>query len=695
MKEEGSDKLSVGVYVIQKGLLSYVNIALTKILGYQNPEQLMGKSIWDIIHPDDRSLVKLQIPEEESRSISQRNGIDNETFPLSRYIIRVFKNDKTILWVHMGGSITTYQGRVANKGYIIDMTPFKKAEKYLKYHLMNSKSIIEQIEDGVSEVDLHGNGTFGNLANRRMLGIDDEDLESLGRNYRTYMDEENARKVFQAYRKVYTTGISGKNIVYEIVRKNGSRRTVEASVSLIRDEEGKVTGFRAVNRDITERQKAEKELAEHRVQLEAIFRSVKDAIITLDSEQKVILANQEIENSCGVAVKEIIGKPFPQVLSTCNKSCYEVIRQTLEKRETIKEYKIECGHSQRNQQLVSLTSSPLIDQEGRFTGALLVIRDITLLRDLERELRERHRFQNLIGKNKKMQDIYHLLEDLSNLETTVLITGESGTGKELVAKALHYSGQRAFSPFITVNCSALTESLLESELFGHVKGAFTGAIHDKQGRFQAADQGTILLDEIGDISPLIQLKLLRVLQEKVFERVGESTSLKVNVRIITSTNKDLREKVRKGEFREDLYYRLKVVEVSIPPLRDRLEDIPLLTNHFFDIFNKLFQKKIDGLSNEVLNKFMSYSWPGNVRELEHVIEHAFVLCHGRVITLEHIPSEVRDYGNSDKIMPQKNYVKNKVTVEELQRALNETGGNKAKAARLLGISRPTLYRKSK
>jgi PAS domain S-box-containing protein len=528
-----------------------------------------------------------------------------------------------------------------------------------------------------------------------MLGIDDEDLESLGRNYRTYMDEENARKVFQAYRKVYTTGISGKNIVYEIVRKNGSRRTVEASVSLIRDEEGKVTGFRAVNRDITERQKAEKELAEHRVQLEAIFRSVKDAIITLDSEQKVILANQEIENSCGVAVKEIIGKPFPQVLSTCNKSCYEVIRQTLEKRETIKEYKIECGHSQRNQQLVSLTSSPLIDQEGRFTGALLVIRDITLLRDLERELRERHRFQNLIGKNKKMQDIYHLLEDLSNLETTVLITGESGTGKELVAKALHYSGQRAFSPFITVNCSALTESLLESELFGHVKGAFTGAIHDKQGRFQAADQGTILLDEIGDISPLIQLKLLRVLQEKVFERVGESTSLKVNVRIITSTNKDLREKVRKGEFREDLYYRLKVVEVSIPPLRDRLEDIPLLTNHFFDIFNKLFQKKIDGLSNEVLNKFMSYSWPGNVRELEHVIEHAFVLCHGRVITLEHIPSEVRDYGNSDKIMPQKNYVKNKVTVEELQRALNETGGNKAKAARLLGISRPTLYRKSK
>jgi transcriptional regulator with GAF, ATPase, and Fis domain len=301
-----------------------------------------------------------------------------------------------------------------------------------------------------------------------------------------------------------------------------------------------------------------------------------------------------------------------------------------------------------------------MDQEGRFTGALLVIRDITLLRDLERELRERHLFQNMIGKSKRMQDIYRLLEDLSNLETTVLITGESGTGKELVAKALHYSGQRAFNPFVTVNCSALTESLLESELFGHVKGAFTGAIHDKQGRFQAADQGTILLDEIGDISPLIQLKLLRVLQEKVFERVGESNPQKVDVRIIASTNKDLKEKVRKGEFREDLYYRLKVVEVSMPPLRERLEDIPLLVDHFREMFNKRFQKEIDGLSNEVLNKFMSYHWPGNVRELEHVIEHAFVLCRGRVITLEHIPSEVKDYGSSDKIMRQKNYVRGKI-----------------------------------
>ena len=216
-----------------------------------------------------------------------------------------------------------------------------------------------------------------------------------------------------------------------------------------------------------------------------------------------------------------------------------------------------------------------------------------------------------------------------------------------------------------------------------------------RGRFQVADRGTILLDEIGDISPLIQLKLLRVLQEKVFERVGDSTPRKVDVRVIACTNKDLKEKVRRGEFRErPLLHVLKVVEVHLPPLRDRLEDLPLLINHFRHMFNERLKKEIDGVSNEVLNKFMSYSWPGNIRELEHVIEHAFVICHGRVITLEHIPSEVTDCAGSKQAIRQKDLRKHKVSTQEITQALDKTGGNKAKAARLLGISRPTLYRKT-
>jgi transcriptional regulator with PAS, ATPase and Fis domain len=392
-------------------------------------------------------------------------------------------------------------------------------------------------------------------------------------------------------------------------------------------------------------------------------------------------------------IREIQGQVFPQCLNQCSKSCCEVLRQTLEKKITIKEYWIECGHQQRHQQTVSVTSSPLLGPEGNFMGAVLVIRDITLLRDLERELRERHQFQNVIGRSKRMQDVYALLEDLANLETTVLVTGESGTGKDLVARALHCSGHRAFKPFVTVNCSALTESLLESELFGHVKGAFTGAIKDKQGRFQAANGGTLLLDEIGDISPLIQLKLLRVLQEKEFERVGESTPQKVDVRVIACTNKDLKEKVRRGEFREDLYYRLKVVEVALPPLRDRLEDLPLLIDHFRRFFNARFKKNIEGISNEVLSRFMDYSWPGNVRELEHVMEHAYVLCHGGVIVLEHLPLEIRDYDRAEKIVIPKIPVKGPRQDQEILNALNKTGWNKAKAARQLGISRRTIYRK--
>jgi PAS domain S-box-containing protein len=568
---------------------------------------------------------------------------------------------------------------------------FSEREKSLQHSLKKYQTIVNEVEDGVVEVDLKGNITFTNNGAYRHWGYTPE--EAIGMSYRSYLEEETAKTVYEAYNKVFRTGIPGKNIVYEIIRKDGSRRIIEDSVSLIRNGDGKITGFRTVSRDITDRKAAEKELAQHRARLEAIFASVKDGIVTVDPELKIIEANKSTENICGIAVKEAAGKIFSQCFSQCSKSCSEVLRQTLEKKMTIKEYRIECGHQQRHQQTVSVTSSPLLDPKGNFMGAVLVIRDITLLRDLERELRERNQFQNMIGRSKKMQEVYRLLEDLANLETTVLITGESGTGKELVARALHYSGQRAFKPFVTVNCSALTESLLESELFGHVKGAFTGAIKDKQGRFQAANGGTILLDEIGDISPLIQLKLLRVLQEKVIERVGESTPQKVDVRVIACTNKDLKEKVKRGEFRQDLYYRLKVVEIALPPLRDRLEDLPLLVDHFCRSFNGRFKKNIEGITNEVLKKFMDYPWPGNVRELEHVMEHAFVLCHGGVITLEHLPSEIRDYERTEKILIPKTHAKEPKQAQEILDALNKTGWNKAKAARILGIGRRTIYRK--
>ena len=323
-------------------------------------------------------------------------------------------------------------------------------------------------------------------------------------------------------------------------------------------------------------------------------------------------------------------------------------------------------------------------------GAVLVIRDITRITRLEEELRERHHFHNIIGKSEKMRKIYGLLKMLANQETTVLITGESGTGKDMAAKALHYAGARASGPFVAVNCSALAESLLESELFGHVKGAFTGAEKDKIGRFEAADGGTILLDEIGDISPLIQLKLLRVLQEKEFERVGESNPKKVDVRVIASTNGNLQEAIKMGRFRRDLYYRLNVLEIRMPPLRERYEDIPLLIGHFCGVLNRTYEKYISGVSDEVLQIFMNYPWPGNVRELENVLERGFVLCRNRTIQLEHIPAEIRDYVRVSRRFTEKTTTDDP---EKILEALEKTDWNISKAARFLGITRWTMYRR--
>lgn len=670
--------LPLGIFFVQEGEIKYANQEFALTMGFASTTELINKKLEELVYFEDLKPAFLDSKE--------------KTKSLNRKIIRFQKKDGKTIWVYITQKNITHQGESVWIGCLFDITPLKETEISLRASLARYETIINEIEDSVAEVDLKGNVIFTNDAGCRIWGHTRE--EAIGRNYRSFMDPETARVVYQAYNKIFRTGIPGKNIIYEIIRKNdGQRRIIEDSVSLIRNSEGTITGFRTVSRDITERKEKEKQLIEHRSRLEAIFRSVKDAIITVDPELKVIEVNKSAQNICGIEIEEAPGQIFSQCFNQCNKACYEILKQTLENKTTMQEYRIECGHQKRHQQLVSVTSSPLLDPEGIFMGAVLVIKDITLLRDLERELRERHQFQNIIGRNKKMQDIYRLLEDLADLDTTVLVSGESGTGKELVARALHYSGRRAFKPFITVNCSALAESLLESELFGHVKGAFTGAIRDKEGRFQAANGGTIFLDEIGDISPLIQLKLLRVLQEKVFERVGESIPQKVDVRVIASTNKDLKEKVKRGEFREDLYYRLKVVEIALPPLRERLEDIPLLVEHFISYFNQRFKKKIEGISNEVLNKFMNYPWPGNVRELEHVIEHAFVLCHGRVITIDHLPLEIKSYESAAKVMEAKIQLKDKKTAQEILNALNRTGWNKAKAARLLHVSRQTVYRK--
>lgn len=551
------------------------------------------------------------------------------------------------------------------------------------------ETFLEKVEDGYVEVNLKGDVTFCNSAYAKIVGYAPERI--YGANYRNHMSKEISDRVFNVYNSVYKTGIPIKAFDYEIQRRDGSMRNIEISISLKKNAYGEVSGFRSFIRDITDRKKEEQTLIEQRSRLEAIFQSVQDAIITVDTNLCVIDANAAAKSICGIDSESMYGKPLMSSVSQCGGACQELLLNTLNDKRSFKAYHIECR--QRNDQLkkASISTAPLVGKGGDFLGAVLVIRDITRLANLERELKERHCFQNIIGKSKPMQEIFSLLEDLNDMETTVLITGESGTGKELVARALHYGGSRRFKSFVTVNCSALAENLLESELFGHIKGAFTGAIKDTVGRFQTADKGTILLDEIGDISPRIQLKLLRVLQEKEFERVGDSAPIKVDVRVIACTNRDMKQMVASGEFREDLYYRLKVMEIQLPPLRERKEDVPLLIQHFIQHFNRKYKKTIQTVTHDVLKAMMNYSWPGNIRELEHAIERAFVLCRKNVIEVAHLPHEILGYPVTYTSLQKKRHTID--TPEELLDALRKTGWNKSKAARLLGIHRRTLYRK--
>ncbi len=433
------------------------------------------------------------------------------------------------------------------------------------------------------------------------------------------------------------------------------------------------------------------EKEKYRSNLEAIFKSVKDSIITVDKDMNIIELNEAAKNICHLS-RDSVGKSFKSLLVNCEGKCIDALAETVNGKEPIEIYHLECRHKSCTQQVVTVNTYPLINNKGTFTGAVMVVRDETQLADLEREMKERQRLHNIIGKSEKMQTIYSYIEDLADVQSTVLITGESGTGKELIAEALHYKGGRNHKSLVKVNCSALSDSLLESELFGHIKGSFTGAVKDRIGRFKMADGGTILLDEIGDMPPKIQVKLLRVLQEKTFERVGESTPIKVDVRVVACTNQVLREKIEQGEFREDLYYRLNVVEIYVPPLRDRKEDIPCLIDHFVNKFNKKINKNILDISTDVQKVFMDYSWPGNVREMEHALEHAFILCHQKTITLKHLPPVFASF------FAENTNLFNKMGVDEkrvIVQALEKAAGNKTMAAKLLGIGRRSIYRKIK
>jgi PAS domain S-box-containing protein len=428
---------------------------------------------------------------------------------------------------------------------------------------------------------------------------------------------------------------------------------------------------------------------------QTILDSVNDGVFTVDREWRITSFNRAAEQITGVLHDEAIGARCCDVFraSICETEC--ALRQTIQNRQPIVNKAIYIIDAEGRQLPITISTAILWDANGEIVGGVETFRDLSLVEDLRKELEGRYTFSDIIGRSPAMQSLFDLLPVVADSDSTVLIRGASGTGKELVARAIHNLSARKNKRFIAINCGALPDTLLESELFGHKAGAFTDARRDKPGRFAIADGGTILLDEIGDISPAMQVRLLRVLQERVYEPLGSVKPVEVDVRVITATHRDLPTLVQKGVFREDLYYRVNVFRVDLPPLRDRREDIPLLIDHFISRFNAIQNKDVAGVSDEVLNVLMRWEFPGNARELENAIEHAFVLCGSGLIELRHLPQEILENSGLATAEVGPGATLRSIEALHIADALRRHEGNRKAAATELGIHPTTLRRKIK
>jgi PAS domain S-box-containing protein len=427
-----------------------------------------------------------------------------------------------------------------------------------------------------------------------------------------------------------------------------------------------------------------------------ILESISDGVLTVDQEKKITSFNHAAELITGINAAEAIGHSCLDILRTSPSADGCPIEKTLGSGEPETNFHAEIITKTGGRKPVSISTTPLRNEEGEIVGAVETFRDLSDLERLRKEISRDYTYEDIVGRDPRIKEILSLLPDIAESDSPVLITGPTGSGKEIFARAIHNLSSRKDGPFVPVNCAALPDTLLESELFGHARGAFTGAVKSKPGRFMLANKGTLFLDEIGSTSPAFQADLLRVLESGEFVPLGDTRTLKADFRIVAAANQDMKKLVREGGFRQDLFYRLNVAGIALPPLSERKQDIPLLIDHFIQKFNLIKRRSIKGVTEEALSFLIHYSFPGNIRELQNIIEYAFIRCKRDLIGLEHLSQDLFE-GMSDSAVntPRPQMPPQENEAHQIRLALQQHQWDRDLASKALGIGRTTLWRKMK
>ncbi len=699
---------TVYAVVDAQGKTLYESPSLERVYGWK-PEEIVGKSIFDLVHPDDIETATstfgelLQNPG-EPRSIEIRyRHKDGSWRNIEVTGVNLLDNEA------VGGIVLTSY----------DATESRRAQEALRVSEERFRTFAEMLPEIVYEADERGRIVFTNKRAYETTGFTEEAMEA-GLGIADLLTPEDRRRGAENVKRI----LQGEHVglgEYTVSRSDGSTFPVLVrSERIVRD--GATVGLRGIVVDISERKDTEKALRESEELHRTLTDALPNAVTMTDLEGRITYVSRRTVEIHGVeTAQEMLGREATDFIAPEDRE--RVSASLLGALEEGAIGRVECAMLRKDGSVFpgELSVAAVPDAQGKPKGFVGITRDLTERKQAEEALRKvegrreelvaevaalrselqgRYGPDSIIGQDPKMRAIYDTILAVGPTNATVLIQGETGTGKELVAKAVHYNSSRAEGAFVKVDCGALAETLLESELFGHVKGAYTGAVRDRAGRFELAHEGTLFLDEVQNLSMPLQAKLLRVVQEGRFEKVGGTNTVEVDVRVVAATNEDLQHLVSKREFRKDLYYRLNVIPIQLPPLAERRGDVPLLARRFAERFAKRHGKDVDDLSQKALDKLIGYEWPGNVRELENIIEQAVVFSRGRTIEVDEIrlPDVVPGRGSGIQAATTSRPLRKALEAPEKQillDAIARTGGNKKEAAKLLGISRSALYEKLK